>query len=235
MIEVCETTWPPARSWNDGAWTFREGRGGGQRVSATTENWTATDADLPLAEREMRAMGQKCLFQIRPGDERLDALLEEHGYVVHDPVNIWAIDIARLTGEPLPRATVYADWPPLELARDIWRDGGVGPERLAVMERVTVEKSSILARAGDHPGGVGFVAIDDDIAMVHALHVLPAQRRKGVGRLLLRAAAKWAEARGARVLSLVVTQGNHAANPLYAGLGMSLVGHYHYRLKPEGS
>ena len=52
--------------------------------------------------------------------------------------------------------------------------------------------------------------------MVHALHVLPAHRRQGAATLILRAAAKWAAGHGAEVLSLIVTQGNHAANPLYA-------------------
>jgi len=234
LSEACEATWPPAARKHLGAWTIRDGQGGGNRVSAATEDWPVTDADLPAAEAAMRALGQAPLFQIREHEEKLDALLEAHGYVVRDPVNLWAIPVADLTREPIARASAYTMWPPLELAREIWQDGGIGAARQAVMERASCPKTAILARVGDYPGGAAYAGIHDGIAMLHAIHVLPAQRRQGAGRLLLRAAAKWAEARGAEVLSLIVTQGNHAANPLYASMGMTRVGHYHYRVHPEG-
>jgi len=234
LIDVCEATWPPAGRQHLGAWTIRDGQGGGQRVSAATEDWPVTDADLSTAEDAMLALGQERLFQVRHGEERLDALLESHGYIVRDPVNIWAIDVARLTEEPIPRAAVYTMWPPLELVREIWQEGGIGDARQAVMERADCEKTAILVRLGDHPGGVAFVGLHQGVAMVHGLYVLPAQRRQGTGQLLVRAAAKWAQSHGAQVLSLIVTQGNHAANPLYTNLGFTLVGHYHYRVRPEG-
>ncbi len=148
-------------------------------------------------------------------------------------MNIWAIDAAKLAAEPIARATAYTMWPPLELVREIWEDGGIGAARQAVMERADCEKAAILARVGDNSGSAAFVGLHGAIAMVHALHVLPSQRRKGAGSLLMHAAANWAQDHGATVLSLIVTQGNHAANPLYTGLGMSLVGHYHYRVRPD--
>ncbi|GKY88786.1 GNAT family N-acetyltransferase [Sinisalibacter aestuarii] len=235
LLEVCEVTWPPAARQHLGAWTIRDGQGGGQRVSAATEDWPVTDADLPAAEAAMLALGQERLFQVREGEEKLDALLADRGYTMRDPVNIWAIDVARLTAEPIPRATAYTMWPPLELTREIWEDGGIGAARQAVMERADCEKTAILSRVGDYPGGAAYVGLHDGIAMIHAIHVLPSQRRQGAATLLLRAAAKWAQGHGAQVLSLLVTEGNHAANPLYAGIGMTRVGHYHYRVRPEGA
>lgn len=236
LFEVNEATWPAASRQHLGAWIIREGQGGGKRVSAATEDWPVTDADLPAAERAMRALGQNPLFMIRPGEDKLDALLEAHRYSVIDPVNLYAMPVAELLAGPaIAPGTVFTMWPPLELAREIWAEGGVGPERVAVMERATTPKAAILVRVGDHPGGVGYVALHDGIAMVHALHVVPEQRRRGAATIMLRAAAKWAAENGADVLSLNVTQGNHAANPLYATLGMRLVGHYHYRvLDQEG-
>ncbi|GGD37275.1 GNAT family N-acetyltransferase [Sinisalibacter lacisalsi] len=233
LSEVCEVTWPPASRQHLGAWTIRDGQGAGNRVSAATEDWPVTEADLPAAEAAMRALGQPPLFQIREGEEKLDALLEAHGYILRDPVNLWAVSVADLLKEPIPRAAAYTMWPPLELVREIWQDGGIGAARQAVMERATCPKAAILARMGDYPGGAAYVGLHDGIAMVHAIHVLPAQRRKGAGGLLLRAAAKWAEGHGAEILGLIVTQGNHAANPLYASLGMTRVGNYHYRIHPH--
>jgi len=235
LSEVCEATWPPAARHHLGAWTIRDGQGGGNRVSAATEDWPVTDADLPAAEAAMRALGQVPLFQIREGEGKLDALLESHGYVLRDPVNLWAVAVAELIREPIARATAYTMWPPLELVRDIWQDGGIGDARQAMMERAVCPKTAILARVGDYPGGAAYAGVHDGIAMVHAIHVLASQRRKGAGSLLLRAAAKWAQGEGADVLSLIVTQGNHAANPLYASMGMTRVGHYHYRVHPNNA
>lgn len=235
LLKVCDATWPPAATRQAGAWTVRDGRGGGKRVSATTEIWPTTEADLPAAEAAMRALGQPLLFQVRDGEEALDEMLAQHGYEVVDPVNIWATPVAALTQpdmRPEP-GSVFAIWPPLSIMAEIWADGGIGAHRQAVMARADVVKSGFLARAGDEPAGVGFGAVHDNVVMVHALHVLPAQRRKGAGRALLFGAAFWAAEQGADWLSLIVTRGNHAANPLYASLGMQLVGHYHYRRKPE--
>ena len=233
LAEVCEATWPPASQKAMGAWVIRDGKGGGNRVSAATEAWPVTDADLPVAEKAMRALGQEPLFQIREGDDKLDALLATHRYTVRDPVNLWAAATSKLSEAPIPRATIYTMWPPLELVRDIWTEGGVGEARQAVMERATCEKTALLARNGDHPAGAAFAGIHDGVAMVHALFVKPQVRRQGVGGMLIRAAAKWALGHGAETIGLIVTQGNHAANPLYADLGLTRVGHYHYRIHPD--
>ncbi|MEZ5720637.1 MAG: GNAT family N-acetyltransferase [Paracoccaceae bacterium] len=98
-----------------------------------------------------------------------------------------------------------------------------------------LRKTALLARNGDHPAGAAFAGIHDGIAMLHALYVKPQERRQGTGGLLVRAAAKWALGHGADTIGLIVTQGNHAANPLYADLGLSRVGHYHYRVHPEAA
>ena len=182
LAEVCEATWPPASQKALGAWTIREGRGGGNRVSAATEAWPVTDADLPVAEKAMRALGQVPLFQIREGDHKLDALLESHGYTVRDPVNLWAVATSRLTTTPIPRGTVYTMWPPLELVRDIWIDGNVGPPRLAVMERAKCEKTAISRAQRRLPGRRGLRRDprwrgDDPCALREALDAAPGGRR----------------------------------------------------------
>ena len=231
LIEVCEATWPPAATHRVGAWVVRDGAGGGKRVSAATENWPTTEADLPVAEKAMRDAGMDPLFQIRAGDEHLDEMLEKHGYDIIDPVNIWVIPVAELTREQLPPVSAFAIWPMLSIMTELWEEGGINEHRRAVMDRADCPKTALLARTDDTPAGVGFVGMHDGIAMAHALHVDTKLRRMGTGQNLLKQAAKWAQEQGAEFLSLIVTQGNHAANPLYANLGMHLVGHYHYRVK----
>lgn len=231
LIEACEATWPPAEIHRVGAWVIRDGAGGGKRVSAATENWPTTEADLPAAEQAMKKLNIDPLFQIRAGDEHLDDMLEQHGYDVVDPVNFWVIPVEELTRDPLPPVSAFAIWPMLSIMTELWEAGDIHKDRRAVMERADCEKTAILARTDDTPAGVAFVGIHGDIAMAHAIHVDPKLRRQGTGQNLLKQAAKWAEEKGAKYLSLIVTQGNHAANPLYANLGMHLIGHYHYRTK----
>ena len=162
-----------------------------------------------------------------------DAGFDARGYDIVDPVNLYATPVDTLTTEPVPPVTAIPVWEPLAIMRDIWAAGGIGPGRLAVMERAPGPKTAIIARWNDHPGGCGFVAIHDSIAMVHALEILPHQRNQGLGKWMMRRAAFWARENGAHTLSVVCTQANQGANALYASLGMTLVGQYHYRKLKE--
>ncbi|MBL8561134.1 MAG: GNAT family N-acetyltransferase [Gemmobacter sp.] len=228
LAEGMEATWPPARKLRLGPWWLREGAGGGQRVSAASPagDWDA--ADIPQAEAAMLAMGQTRLWVIHD-DARLDAALAARGYRRHDPVVAYAAPVAALAGEVSGMAG-FAHWPPLAIACDIWAEGGIGPERLAVMQRVAGAKSAILGRTADTPAGAAFVAIHGDLAMLHALEVRPALRRQGSARNILMTAAHWAQDQGAVTFSLVVTEQNAAARALYERLGMVAVGRYHYRV-----
>ncbi len=231
LMQVCEATWPPVEVRQHGAWNIREGQGGGQRVSAATGNWPTTEADLPVAEAAMQALGQSPLFQVREGEKALDIMLAAHGYALVDPVNIWAIHLPEMLVHKAPPVSAFTIWPPLAIMNELWGAAGIGPGRLAVMQRACGPKTALLGRAQDHPAGVAFVAIHEGVAMLHALEVAPTLRRLGTARNLLAKAAEWAADNGAEIFSLIVTRGNQAANPLYAALGMQLVGHYHYRKK----
>ena len=233
LYDVTDLSWPPASRALYGPWTIREGKGGGGRVSAATAHGPVGAADIPVAEAEMRALGQSPFFMIRDGDEPLDAQLAARGYVVIDPVNLYAAhsrDIA--TERPTP-VTAFTVWPPLQVQREIWAGGGIGPGRLAVMERAPCPKTTLLGRLDDRPAGTAFVGSANGCAMIHALEIAPAARRRGLARNLTRAAAFWALDNDLDVLSLVTTRANAAANALYTSLGMTLVGQYHYRILPE--
>ena len=231
---VVDGTWPAARYEQVGPVTLREGAGGGSRVSSATVSGAFGESDLDRAEQGMRAMGQIPIFQIRRGQSELDTALAARGYAVLDPVNIYSCPVDRLCDIPIPRVTVLFIWEPLAIMRKIWAAGGIGPARIDVMNRVMGAKSSMLGRLNEKPGGVAFVAIHDGVAMVHAVEVVPGQRRSGMGKWFMRAAAFWARDNGAHTVSVICTQANDAANGLYASLGMTVVGHYRYRhLPPE--
>jgi GNAT superfamily N-acetyltransferase len=225
LSAVMEATWPPFRAWRDGPFTFREGAGGGKRVSAVSCDGDWSEGDLAALD----SMAEP-LVLIRAGDAALDVALDARGWQIVDPVVAYAAPVAELQAE-LPALAAFPHWPPLAIARSIWEEGGIGPARLAVMERASGPKAAILARDGDRPAGVAFVACHGAEAMLHALEVRPAHRRRGIGATLMHAAALWAAAEGAGRLSVVVTERNSAARALYARLGMQVVGQYHYRMK----
>lgn len=229
VLAAMEATWPPADTMRAGPWRIREGRGGGKRVSAATAEDTIAAADIPTAEHKMRALGQTPLFMLRPGEAATDRLLGGRGYALVDPVTLYAGPVALFTHEPVRRMTAFTLWPPLAIMRDIWSAGGLGPERIAVMERVARPKTGIFARHTDRPAGVAFAAADGDVAMVHAIEVVPELRKQGVGTNILRLSAHWAQSQGASHIALAVTRSNESANALYSSLGLQVVGHYHYR------
>ena len=187
--------------------------------------------DIDWVEARLSEQGQEHLFMIRDGDEILDAALAARGYEIIDPVTLYLCEIAPLRPASLPRAQSYCIWEPLHIMRELWATGGIRERRIALMHRVQTPKTALLARSGDSPAGVGFLALDGEIAMLHAVEVLPAFRRTGVAKKLMAQAAKWAEDHGAKYVALMTTRDNQAANRLYSSLGMRPVGHYHYRIK----
>lgn len=226
LAQLMEATWPPASRRSLGPFTLRDGAGGGKRVSAASLEGPFSEADLTALEVAM----PEPLMLVRVGEGELDAALDARGWRIVDPVVAYAAPIDRLTAD-LPPLTAFAHWPPLEIARSIWAEGGIGPARIAVMDRVTGPKAALLGRIDDRSAGTAFVACQGTEAMVHALDVRESHRRQGLGRNLLHAAANWAADQGATRLSLVVTRQNAAARALYTRLGMEVVGQYHYRMK----
>ena len=232
LFGVLDATWPPATFIAQGPWTLREGKGGGQRVSAATANSPVTETDIDSAEAGMRELGQDPIFMIRPQDTALDGLLAHRGYRIADPVTAYVAPVEALT-RTLPPTTATPVWPPLTVQREIWQLGGIGEARIAVMERAASPKTTLLGRAGDSPAGVAYVAVSEGIAMLHALEVATDHRRVGLGSALLHGAANWALAQGAAWLALMVTTANAPANALYRRLSMVPVTNYHYRRTPE--
>ncbi len=231
-MQALAATWPAAATRAEGPFLLRQGLGGGSRTESAVALAPAGADDIARAEAAMRALGQRPLFQITAADTALDAGLAARGYALHDPVVLRAAPVAALAA-PRPPMTTFEVWPPLAAQAEIWAAGGIGPSRLAVMERAAGPKVALLGRVDDHPAGTAFVACDGDIAMVHAIEVAVRFRRRGLARHLMAAAAAWAARSGAVTLALAVTRANGPANALYASLGMAPVAEYHYRRLSE--
>nr|WP_153748363.1 GNAT family N-acetyltransferase [Rhodovulum strictum] len=231
MFAAQEATWPTFAVTQVGPFRIREGRGGGNRVSAATAEGPVSEADLAAAEAAIAALGQVPLVMVRPGQDALDALLAAQGYALVDPVVMLAAPVAELAAEPPAPVTAFTIWEPLAIMDELWEELGIGAGRRAVMARVAGPKTAVLGRQNDRAAGAGFAAIHDGLCFVHAVAVAPDHRRQGAARNMMRAAAQWAQDEGAEQIVVLVTEANAAARALYASLGMRNVGQYHYRMK----
>ncbi|RPE63155.1 acetyltransferase (GNAT) family protein [Pacificibacter maritimus] len=229
LWQAIEAAWPAASYEKVGPFTWRDGANGGSRVSAATANYEAKSADLETIERKFKDAQRDALFQIRAGDEALDMLLAQRGYVAQDHTLCLVAPVGSF-GALDPEKT-YTSWPPIAAQYDIWRMGGIGSSRFDVMTRVETAKTSLLARDGEAPAGTAFVAVLGSISVLNALEVSAIHRRRGIAQALMVHAAHWAQDIGANTLCVLVTQANHPARELYSALGMQQVAQYHYRRK----
>lgn len=254
-------TWPPAATRTLGPWTLRDGKGGGKRVSAASTRETVSAAEIDAAERAMDDAGRQALFSVFAGQDDLDRQLSDRTYLTLDPTVIYVGSIAHLAGglrSVHDGCTIYADpctedahpvhasptdgaRPGYDLctadtgsagARAIWSAGGIGPARVAIMDRVTAPKTVLLATCDGTPAACAFIALHDGTAMLHALETAKAHRRQGAGKATLSAALGWARDRGCAEFALLVTRANAAANALYRAIGMNARPCYHYRIRP---
>jgi GNAT superfamily N-acetyltransferase len=232
IFDAVDVTWPAEEKRPLGPITLRRSTGGGKRVTAATVTGPVAEGEVKEAEARMRELGQVPLFSLRPGDEALDDMLAARGYSVVDRTNVFACPVDHLVGEEtdIEQASL-AVWEPLAIQLDFWREGGIGPDRIAVMERAECPKTALIGRHDNSPGGTCYVGIDRGVAMMHALEIIPPSRRAGMGRAMTVHAAQWGARNGADTFALLCVERNLPANALYEKLGMEIVGQYHYRIK----
>lgn len=226
LFDAVDETWPAAAVSHVDGWTIRDGRGGGQRVSAASGF-----GNVSVAEAAMVASGQDRLFMIQGDQAELDAELADRGYVVKDPVDLLVGDSATIADGFRPKLdAIFAEFP-LPILAEIWAEGGIGPARLDVMERTTCAKTFVMGRIDARAAAAAFVAASNGVCMAHAVEVLARERRRGVAEKMMRAAAWWGLQHGAKTFCVLTTQANISAQKLYRKMGMETATQYHYRIK----
>ena len=109
-------------------------------------------------------------------------------------------------------------------------EAGLSDDKWAARLARGVDSASelpIIAECEEAPCGLAWVRLDDDsphTAHLYQMWVAADQRRQGVGRALVDAAAAWARVMGAQQLELDVTSNNEAAVRLYEGAGFVTYG-----------
>jgi GNAT superfamily N-acetyltransferase len=101
--------------------------------------------------------------------------------------------------------------------------------RRGILERIRARPAFAQAWLDGAPVGVGRGVLDGEWLGIFCMATRPEFRRRGVGRAVLGALARWAHDGGACASYLQVMDENAAACALYAGLGWKTLYDYHYR------
>lgn len=230
--------WPAAETAHVDGWRLGFSGGATRRANAALPlgNLTSLDLETAIAEVEKRYRRHglaPCFKMTRAAlPTRLSAALDRRGYR-HEGfshVLVGDLDAAaaaesnghaiRLLAEPT------AAWSSLCLPDDE-SDDAVG--RRAIIARLPRPAAFALTTVEGHEAGAAAATVQDGWAMIWAVRVAPAARRKGAAVAMMRTLAAWARGEGASRYMLQVGADNLAARRLYAGLGMRRAYSYHYR------
>lgn len=233
LAAAFHATWPAESVREVGGFHVAHGHGGGDRVNSAYVVGGWCDADIAGVIGLQRDWQQPSRFLVLDEDEPLAATLTALGFQPARATAILQIETARLTGLEIPPVTAFDLWPALAIQKDIWQAGGIGADRLAVMERAARPRTSILGRVDDRAAGAAFVAIHGGVAMVHAVEVQAELRRKGLAGWMMRRAALWAAENGASRLALAVLRSNEPALSLYRAMGFAEASGYRYFTLPS--
>lgn len=244
LIQALRATWPPERVVRGDGWALGVSTGGqaeaGSRVNCLTPDDpdaalsdTARDAAVAAAQAE----GLSPLWAA-PMESRsaLASQLVAEAWAPWDPTAFWVAPAVPVDLTDAAKGVrVMALRAPVAAAAALWAEGGVGPQRRAIMDRVRGRKLTLLARDGADPAGLAFAALCETtrIGFVHAVHVASTHRRRGVGRALMRAAQVFLRGSGAGWTAVAVRVGNAEAEAIYAASGFERQGAYAYYRRPD--
>jgi ribosomal protein S18 acetylase RimI-like enzyme len=226
-------SWPARVVAEFDGWLLRQtGSYSGRANSVATHLYSGASLTDSIArvESEYRAQGRPVLFQITPATipSELSSLLLARGYR-EEAESILMIAAAHAIAE-LPDAQRSTDDVEVQrrssasaaferLTRAGSRSEEDGMERLEILSRVAHAKACFVLSNNGEAVASGACVATGDFAGIYVMRTEIAYRRHGFARRVLREAAKWALAQGARHLYLQVEESNVPARALYASAG----------------
>ncbi|MBB5084443.1 GNAT family N-acetyltransferase [Nonomuraea endophytica] len=224
--------WPAFEQHERDGWVLRYAGGVTDRANSVYARNVPEDMDAALeyAERFYAERGLTPVFTV--GDPGLDQVLERRGYRRTRPVQAM---VARLDTLPEPPAhPVRIEDEPWDAWMDAWWSvDGRYADRIGDARRIVTGVPAWYAAVEQDgvPLAVGRGVPQGDTLGIYCMATLPAARRRGLGRGVIRALVRRAAAAGMSSAYLVVTEANDNAKELYRGEGFEVAGEgYHYRV-----
>ena len=240
LERACLTAVPAQRVAFDGNFVLRSFLGGTGRANAVSSLSSDPDPELVtrIARIEARyeAQGLPVRFRSTPLDPPcLAATLIARGYVMKDETIIFLApiqDIARLDTGARVLPAPDQDWMAITATAEHQVPARRAEKERAVGMMMVPAAWLVLYEAGQRLACISVVA-DGALAGFFDLAVLPEARHRGLGSRITRAAAYWAEQKGAKWLWAQVASANQPSCAAQQSLGMREAYRYVYFIRPQ--
>lgn len=232
--------WPASETREVDGWLWRYSGGGSQRansVSALHYRGSNVERSIDAIERLYGERGAPVRFQVgfplsQPGD--LDQRLAARGYVIHDPVTTLVKPVVPVA---LPGSVRLS-----EIPSDAWMKvylSNVSSDRRPfaadILARVPGPRVFAEARRDGEAIATALGVHCEDAVIAECVGTSPAARRQGAASAAMEALEYWGAKQGALTIGLQAVTTNAPAQGLYAALGYTAAGTYHYRYLAEGA
>jgi ribosomal protein S18 acetylase RimI-like enzyme len=244
---IAANAWLAAEVEACGGWQLRSTQGVTRRANSVWPNRDsgalAIEVKLAQVETFYAARNRPAIYQICDAMQpaQLDAMLAARGYTFEAPTFVQTVPLATLL-ERLPSLRHYPAFE-VEVSEEFdaqWFSlycrleevsTVAAPVRRAILERIAPTHGFVTLYAEGMPVAVGLGVVEAGWVGVFSMATLPAFRRRGAARAILRTLAVWAQLYDARHAYLQVMVDNLPAQQLYASAGFTTAYRYHYRVK----
>jgi GNAT superfamily N-acetyltransferase len=231
--------WPAGETREVDGWLWRYSGGGSQRANSVSAlHYRGRDVEHTIDEIEQlyAERGAPVRFQVGfPVSEPLDldARLAARGYVIHDPVTT----LVKTVQEVALPANVALDDAPSQGWMAVYL-GNISADRrpfaAAILARVPAPRVFAEARRHGETIATALGVLHQGAVIAECVGTAASARRQGAASAVMQAIEAWAGAQGARTIGLQAVSTNMPAQALYAALGYTAAGTYHYRLLGKG-
>lgn len=248
MLEtLAANAWPAAEVETCGGWRLRSTLGVTRRANSVWPNHDdgalSLDARLAQVEAFYAARRLPAIYQICDAMQpaQLDTVLATRGYALEAPTFVQVAPLATLLAR-LPSLRHYPTFE-VEVSEEFdpqWFDlyctseavsTAAASVRRTILERITPLHGFVTLYADGTPAAVGMGVVEAGWLGIFSMATLPAYRRRGAARAILRTLAVWAQLYDAQSAYLQVMEHNVPAQALYATAGFVTAYRYHYRVK----
>lgn len=226
--------WPAGETRQVDGWLWRYSGGGSQRansVSALRYRGADVERTIDEIERLYRTHHAPVRFQVGfplSEPEDLDERLAARGYVVHDPVTtlIKPVEPVALPDDVQLGASPSDGWMRVYLSN-------ITPDRQpfasAILARVPAPCVFAEVMRGGETLATALGVLHEGAVIAECVGTSASARRQGAASTVMSALEAWGSAQGARTIGLQAVTTNMPAQGLYAALGYTAAGTYHYR------
>lgn len=228
--------WPAGETRDVDGWLWRYSGGGSQRANSVSAlHYRGTDVERTIDEIEhlYGARGAPVRFQVGfplSEPEDLDARLATRGYVIHDPVTtlVKSVESVVMPDDVVLGASPSEGWLRVYLSN-------VTPDRrpfaAAILARVPAPCVFAEVIRGRETLATALGVLHEGAVIAECVGTAASARRQGAASAVMSALEAWGRAQGARTIGLQAVTTNMPAQGLYAALGYTAAGTYHYRYR----